>query len=110
MLEKKKIASLLKQLLVQVTMFPSKKKSPLFQSVCVKYRKGKAVSFDSFFDSYSKQEIVTTFMALLELMKSRRDLCREQENNYSEILFVFNTETQQGKIQQRWRRKHSDIS
>ena len=24
----------------------------------------KAVSFDSFFDSYSKQEIVTTFMAL----------------------------------------------
>lgn len=40
MLEKKKIASLLKQLL-PVTMFPSKKKSPLFQSVCVKYRKGR---------------------------------------------------------------------
>ena len=28
------------------------------------------MSFD-FFDSYSKQEIVTTFMALLELMKTR---------------------------------------
>ncbi|MGC3161620.1 segregation/condensation protein A, partial [Enterococcus faecalis] len=33
-------------------------------------QKGKAVSFDCFFDSNSKQEIVTTFMALLELMKT----------------------------------------
>ncbi|MDU2288446.1 MAG: segregation/condensation protein A, partial [Enterococcus faecalis] len=56
-------------------------------------QKGKAVSFDSFFDSYSKQEIVTTFMALLELMKTGV-IYAEQENNYSEIL-LFNTETQQ---------------
>ncbi|MGH2140814.1 segregation/condensation protein A, partial [Enterococcus faecalis] len=54
---------------------------------------GKAVSCDSFFDSYSKQEIVTTFMALLELMKSGV-IYADQENNYSEIL-LFNTDSQQ---------------
>ncbi|MGC3569753.1 segregation/condensation protein A, partial [Enterococcus faecalis] len=33
-------------------------------------QKGKAVSFDSYFDSYSKKENVTTFMALLEIKKT----------------------------------------
>lgn len=36
---------------------------------------------------------MTTFMALLELMKTGV-IYAEQENNYSEIL-LFNTETQQ---------------
>ncbi|MEI5992594.1 segregation and condensation protein A [Enterococcus sp. 4G2_DIV0659] len=43
------------------------------------------VNFDSFFTSHSKQEIVTTFMALLELMK-KGVIHVEQEDNYSTIL------------------------
>lgn len=44
-----------------------------------------AVEFSSFFTTYSKQEIVTTFMALLELMK-KGVVHVEQEDNYSTIL------------------------
>ncbi|MBO0439064.1 segregation/condensation protein A [Candidatus Enterococcus ikei] len=47
------------------------------------------VNFESFFTSYSKQEIVTTFMALLELMK-KGTVHVEQEGNYSTIL-LYNT-------------------
>lgn len=43
------------------------------------------VNFESFFTSYSKQEVVTTFMALLELMK-KGVIHVEQEDNYSTIL------------------------
>ncbi len=47
------------------------------------------VNFEDFFTSHSKQEIVTTFMALLELMK--KGLIQvEQEENYSTIL-LYNT-------------------
>lgn len=42
-------------------------------------------SFESFFTSYNKSEIVTTFMALLELMKNG-SIRVEQETNYSEII------------------------
>ncbi|MBL1228597.1 segregation/condensation protein A [Enterococcus sp. BWB1-3] len=49
------------------------------------------VELDSFFESYSKQEIVTTFMALLELMK--KHLVRvEQESNYGSI-FLYNAQS-----------------
>ncbi|MHC5229341.1 segregation/condensation protein A [Enterococcus sp. LJL99] len=48
-----------------------------------------AVNFDSFFTTYSKQEVVTTFMALLELMK-KGVVYVEQEDNYSTIL-LYNT-------------------
>ena len=41
--------------------------------------------FDSFFTNYSKTEVVTTFMALLELMK-KGYIRVEQEGNYESIL------------------------
>lgn len=48
-------------------------------------KKDKPIKLESFFTTYSKQEIVTTFMALLELMK--KHLVRvEQESNYGSIL------------------------
>ncbi|MGX7243302.1 segregation/condensation protein A [Enterococcus quebecensis] len=47
------------------------------------------IDFDSFFTSYSKQEVVTTFMALLELMK-KGVIHVEQEENCSTIL-LYNT-------------------
>lgn len=47
------------------------------------------VNFEDFFTSHSKQEIVTTFMALLELMK-KGSIHVEQEENYSTIL-LYNT-------------------
>ncbi|KAF1304220.1 MULTISPECIES: segregation/condensation protein A [Enterococcus] len=42
-------------------------------------------SFESFFVSYSKSEIVATFLALLELMK-KGQIRAEQEKNYGEIM------------------------
>ncbi|ALS03265.1 segregation and condensation protein A [Enterococcus silesiacus] len=47
------------------------------------------INFESFFTSYSKQEVVTTFMALLELMK-KGVIHVEQEDNYGTIL-LYNT-------------------
>ena len=54
-----------------------------------------AVNFASFFTTYSKQEIVTTFMALLELMK-KGVVHVEQEHNYKDILLynIINVETE----------------
>lgn len=49
------------------------------------------VNFESFFTTYSKQEVVTTFMALLELMK-KGSIHVEQENNYSTILLYNRSE------------------
>jgi segregation and condensation protein A len=49
----------------------------------VSARKGRR--FDSFFSNYSKTEVVTTFMALLELMK-KGYIRVEQEGNYESIL------------------------
>ncbi|WP_206215457.1 MULTISPECIES: segregation/condensation protein A [unclassified Enterococcus] len=42
-------------------------------------------SFDSFFESPSKNEVVTTFMALLELMK-KGQVVAQQEENYDSIM------------------------
>ena len=42
-------------------------------------------SLTSFMVSYSRTEIVTTFMAMLELMKNR-EIRVVQEDNYGEIL------------------------
>ena len=86
-------------------MFPSKKNLRYFRAYASSTER-KAVSFDSFFDSYSKQEIVTTFMALLELMKTGA-IYAEQENNI--VKFCYLIQKPSRKIQQRWR-KHSDIS
>lgn len=45
----------------------------------------KGRSLESFFTTYSKSEIVTTFMALLELMK-KGQVRVEQTDNYAEIM------------------------
>lgn len=45
----------------------------------------KGQTFDSFFTTFSKAEVVTTFMALLELMKNGEIRC-EQEKNYETIM------------------------
>ncbi len=42
-------------------------------------------SFDSFFTTYNKTEVVVTFMALLELMK-KGTIRVEQSDNYASIL------------------------
>ncbi|MTD38956.1 segregation/condensation protein A [Erwinia sp. CPCC 100877] len=47
------------------------------------------VNFEDFFTSFTKQEVVTTFMALLELMK-KGVVHVEQEGNYTTIL-LYNT-------------------
>lgn len=49
----------------------------------VSAKKGR--SFDSFFTSYNKTEVVVTFMALLELMK-KGTIRVEQSDNYASIL------------------------
>ncbi|WEG74257.1 segregation/condensation protein A [Vagococcus intermedius] len=55
-------------------------------SKLVKYvDSGQGVPFSDLFTTYTKSEIVTTFMALLELIKSRQVIA-EQENNYAPIL------------------------
>ncbi|MGM9903043.1 segregation/condensation protein A [Enterococcus hirae] len=46
---------------------------------------GEGCSFDSFFETPSKNEVVTTFIALLELMKNGQILA-QQENNYEPIM------------------------
>lgn len=43
------------------------------------------MNFEKFFSTYTKQEIVTTFMALLELIKNG-SIYVEQQENYSTIL------------------------
>lgn len=45
----------------------------------------KGRSLASLFDTYSKNEIVTTFLALLELMKNKK-VHVEQDENYQEIM------------------------
>lgn len=42
------------------------------------------IRFDSLFQSYSRNEIVTTFMALLELMK-KKEVVVQQKDNYAPI-------------------------
>ncbi|MFK4565643.1 segregation/condensation protein A [Enterococcus sp. UD-01] len=49
------------------------------------------VHFEDFFISYTKQEVVTTFMALLELMK-KGVIHVEQEENYTTILLYNRSE------------------
>ncbi len=53
-------------------------------------------SLESFLISYSKAEIVTTFMAMLELMKSRQ-VRVTQEENYSEIMLYAVKEDDQNE-------------
>lgn len=52
----------------------------------VKYS-AKGISFDRLFDYPSRSQIVVTFMAILELMKSNEVTC-EQENHFDQ-LYVF---------------------
>ncbi|MDH6364930.1 segregation and condensation protein A [Enterococcus sp. PF1-24] len=53
-------------------------------------------SFESFFSSYSKREVVTTFMALLELMK-KGSIRVEQTDNYSPIMLYAGAKVEEAK-------------
>lgn len=88
MLEKKKSRQPMETTVASDDVSIEEKISVISDKMC-QMKKGVAVAFDDFFSSYSKQEIVTTFMALLELMKTG-DIHVQQEDNYGTIL-LFNT-------------------
>lgn len=52
--------------------------------------KKSGLAFTTLFQSYTRNEIVTTFIALLELMKSG-EVCAKQEHNYQPI-YLFSAE------------------
>lgn len=49
------------------------------------------VSFEGLFTTFSRNEIITTFQALLEMLKRQRIIV-EQENNFAEIFITLNPE------------------
>ena len=58
----------------------------------------KGCSFESFFETPSKTEVVTTFMALLEMMKNGQ-IVAQQEGNYETImLYLAVGDTKDDKI------------
>lgn len=58
----------------------------------------KGCSFESFFETPSKIEVVTTFMALLEMMKNGQ-IVAQQEGNYETImLYLAVGDTKDDKI------------
>lgn len=54
-------------------------------------QKGESRTLSSFLSTYSKSEIVTTFMAMLELMK-KGTVIVQQDENYGEIMLYGNEE------------------
>lgn len=54
--------------------------------------KNKGLAFDSLFVTYSRSEIVTTFMALLELMKARRVTARQENHQAPIYLYTYSEE------------------
>lgn len=48
-----------------------------------------SVEFEELFQSYSKNEVITTFQAMLELLK-HQFLCVRQENNFDRIIITLN--------------------
>ena len=55
-------------------------------------------TFDSFFESPSKSEVVTTFMALLELMKKGQIIAQQKENYESIMLYPAVGDTEHDEI------------
>ncbi|WP_207694978.1 segregation and condensation protein A [Enterococcus sp. DIV0212c] len=88
MLEKKKSRQPVETTVTGDDVSIEEKITTISQKMC-QIDRDTPVNFESFFTSYSKQEIVTTFMALLELMK-KGIVHVEQEDNYSTIL-LYNT-------------------
>ncbi|OJG81792.1 segregation and condensation protein A [Enterococcus ratti] len=57
----------------------------------------KGCSFDSFFDAPTKIEVVTTFMALLEMMKNGRIIAQQKGNYESIMLYLVAGDTKDDK-------------
>ena len=55
-------------------------------------------TFNSFFESPSKSEVVTTFMALLELMKKGQIIAQQKENYESIMLYPAVGDTEHDEI------------
>lgn len=84
MLEKRK-----KKKVVETTVATDdvtiEEKIQMIEAQIARLPRNKGCTFDSFFTGESRSEIVTTFMALLELMKTGR-IKVEQEANYEPIM------------------------
>lgn len=61
-------------------------------------RNAHGCTFDSFFESPSKSEVVTTFMALLELMKKGQIIAQQKENYESIMLYPAVGDTEHDEI------------
>ncbi|EOH98627.1 segregation and condensation protein A [Enterococcus haemoperoxidus ATCC BAA-382] len=88
MLEKKKSRQPVETTVTGDDVSIEEKIATITQKMC-QIDRNTPINFESFFTNYSKQEVVTTFMALLELMK-KGVVHVEQEDNYSTIL-LYNT-------------------
>lgn len=84
MLEKKKNRQPIETTVAGDDVSIEEKISDISKKMC-RIDRNTPMRFDSFFTSFSKQEVVTTFMALLELMK-KGSIHVEQEDNYGTIL------------------------
>ncbi|MDA9470268.1 segregation/condensation protein A [Enterococcus sp. 5H] len=84
MLEKKKSRQPIETTVAGDDVSIEEKISEISKKMC-QIDRNTPMRFDSFFTSFSKQEVVTTFMALLELMK-KGSVHVEQEDNYGTIL------------------------
>lgn len=58
----------------------------------------KGCSFDSFFDAPTKTEVVTTFMALLEMMKNGQIIAQQARNYESIMLYLAVGDTENDQI------------
>lgn len=84
MLEKKKKQGVLGTTIVGENISIEEKIMSITEKIsCLDQRT--PINFEKFFSTYSRQEIVTTFMALLELIKNG-SIYVEQQENYSTIL------------------------
>ena len=55
--------------------------------------------FEDLFTGYSKNEVITTFQAMLELLKYQY-LCVTQENNFDKIIITLNPERTEVDLEQ----------
>lgn len=59
----------------------------------------KQIEFEDLFTGYSKNEVITTFQAMLELLKYQY-LCVTQENNFDKIIITLNPERTEVDLEQ----------
>lgn len=59
----------------------------------------KQIEFEDLFAGYSKNEVITTFQAMLELLKYQY-LCVTQENNFDKIIITLNPERTEVDLEQ----------